>query len=143
MNVRIFRYGRCPWGTYGHLTVAESTFECHTVEKPWANNKPFHSCLVAGLYRAIRRPWFQKKGAEFVLVSDALGVYEKLSEMPNDEGRFACLIHVANKPSDVAGCIGLGTPQAFIGGQWAVGASTDTVAEFNALMPDEFDLEII
>ena len=141
MSANINRYAHCPWGVYGHLTVPNWHFECHTVEKPWLDNKPFKSCVPAGNYTCIRRDSFFKKGAKYVLIAHDLDVYEHFHEV-NGKGRYACLIHVANKPSDVAGCIGLGTAQAFIGGEWAVGKSTATVEQFNALMPDTFDLEI-
>jgi len=141
-EVTIRRYARCPWGTYGHLTVSDSTFQCHTVEKPWRDNEPFRSCVPEGSYACLRRDHFLKKGAKYVLIAHDLDVYEHFYEINGDGGRYSCLIHVANKPSEVAGCIGLGTAQAFISGEWAVGRSAATVEHFNSIMPDEFILEI-
>ena len=141
VQVTIRRYASCPWGTFGHLLIDGKDWTCHTVERPWVSNIPFKSCVPLGRYRCIRRDHFTKTEAKYVLVG--LGVYEREHEMPESGGRYACLIHAANIPGQVAGCVGLGAAQAFIMGKWGVGRSIDHTRTFNSMMPDEFDLEII
>ena len=148
MYASLRTYARCPWGTYGQLEIDGTTLAPHTVEKPWVphpdhpGGTPFQSCIPAGRYLCIRRPHFTKREAKYVIISHGLHVFETELELPPEGGRYACLFHAANAPSEVVGCIGLGSPHAFVHNQWAVGRSAATMQEFNALMPDVFDLEI-
>tara|TARA_R110000782_G_C14778715_1_gene409762 strand:+ start:207 stop:551 length:345 start_codon:yes stop_codon:yes gene_type:complete len=66
----------------------------YTVERPWLDNKAFVSCIPDGNYRIKRvdSPRFGKNMWE-------------VAEVPN---RTHILLHAANYPHNVKGCIGLG-----------------------------------
>jgi len=148
MYAALRTYAHCPWGTYSQLFIDGTDFAPHAVEKPWVphpdhpGGTPFLSCLPAGRYLCIRRPHFTRREAKYVIVSHGLHVFERKEELPPEGGRYADLFHAANEPTEVTGCVGLGTPQHWVHNRWAVGRSVVTMQEFNALMPDVFDLEI-
>lgn len=92
-------------GTFGILTVDDFN-RFYTVERPWVDNKQFISCIPKGYYNLV--PHLSSKyGHVLALENDSLGVTHWEEDIPNN--RYAILIHVANYPSDVQGCIGLGT----------------------------------
>lgn len=116
----IERQGRFMFGTFGYAVLRENgemLFECWTVERPWANNTPRVSCIPAGSYRMKPRRFFRHD-------YEAVG----LVGVP---GRDHILIHIANFPTDVIGCIGLGERIDRIGGELGV---TNSERTFNAFM---------
>lgn len=88
-------------GTFGTLELNDKVY--FTVEKPWKNNTPFESCVPDGEYTLIPHGEYGKDGNVLALVGETVSHYED----PDFE-RYACLIHTANYPKDVVGCIGLG-----------------------------------
>lgn len=102
MDITLTRYQSTSDGTFGQMIVGDKMF--YTVERAWLNNKPFFSCVPAGLYRLVphKSPKF---GDVFCLVSDTLQVtrYEE-----QHSKRYSCLIHAANYARNVQGCIGVG-----------------------------------
>lgn len=89
-------------GTFGTLEIDNQVF--FTVERPWENNLPFKSCVAEGEYSLIPHK-SDKYGNVLAMVSEKLGVTHYKEP---DSVRYACLIHTANYPKDVEGCIGLG-----------------------------------
>lgn len=89
-------------GTFGTMELDGHVF--FTVEKPWKDNAPFKSCVAEGEYSLVPHK-SDKYGNVLALVSEELGVTHY--KEPNSI-RYACLIHTANYPKDVEGCIGLG-----------------------------------
>ncbi len=108
---------RMSWGVMSNIIILErfnhgsdGTFgkwkfptgeEYFTVEQPWNNNEPFKSCIPPGVYYLEKRhsPIVkQTSGGEFTEGWEVTGV-------PNRE---YCMLHPANWPMDVAGCIGPG-----------------------------------
>ena len=89
--------------TLGTIT-GDDGLDIVTMERPWELNRPFYSCVPEGEYRVTRdsRP---SHNHTFCLVNHNLGVYK----YPTDGRRDSILIHVGNKVSDFAGCIGPGT----------------------------------
>lgn len=89
-------------GTFGTLELDGHVF--FTVERPWEDNKPFKSCIPEGEYSLVPHE-SNKYGNVLAIVNNDMGVthYEEPSSV-----RYACLIHTANYPHDVEGCIGLG-----------------------------------
>lgn len=91
-------------------TLAAGAFKCFTLEDRWNDNKPFASCIPAGLYDLL--PWDSVKHPEcWVMVNPALNIYRQPGDIPpgkKGEARFACLIHVGNWETDVEGCIAVG-----------------------------------
>ena len=89
-------------GTFGTLELDGHMF--FSVEKPWNNNEPFNSCIPAGDYFLV--PHKSKKyGDCLALINTAKGITQYKEY---DSIRYAILIHTANYPKDVEGCIGLG-----------------------------------
>ena len=72
------------------------------VEQPWADNTPFISCIPAGEYDLV--PFTRPNGNEVVaFVGGTVSLYKD----PNFK-RYTCLIHIANWPQNVEGCLGPG-----------------------------------
>jgi hypothetical protein len=88
-------------GTFGTLELDGHMF--FTVEKPWKDNKPFESCIPEGEYSLVPHGNYGSDGDVLALVGETVSHYED-----PDYARYACLIHTANYPADVVGCIGLG-----------------------------------
>src|SRR5690606_33732276 len=64
----------------------------------------------------------------------------EITEVPN---RTRVLIHIANTPNDVEGCIGLGYKLGYVKNSWAVTNSKQAFDNFMTFMNGkEFDLEI-
>ena len=75
---------------------------CHTIEKPWKQNQKGISCVPAGLYDLL--PRVSPSAGETYYLSNP-----KLNVTLNDEsGRTYIQIDVANKQSQLEGCIGVG-----------------------------------
>ncbi len=88
----------------------------YTVERPWLDNKPFESCIPTGEYSL---NWHESPKFDWCY------------EVENVEGRTHILLHVANYPTDVVGCIGLGL--SLMGDRIAVGNSRAAMAAFHDL----------
>lgn len=115
------------WADTGEETLGEFTLENlgarrilaqgYTMERPWLDNRPFVSCIPAGVY--VLEPRRYHKGGY-----DALGV----KDVP---GRTHVLLHVANLASQLAGCIAPGRKVGDLGGDTAV---LDSRRTFNHIM---------
>ena len=117
-------------GTFGTLELDGQVF--FTVEKPWADNKPFKSCIPEGDYMLIPHK-SDKYGHVLVLINHKLGVTQYKEP---DSTRYACLIHAANYPKDVEGCIGLG--DNYIPEQNMITNSRQSIIDFyNAVSPEQ------
>ena len=92
MNLQLRRFAYLPEGTLGELFVPYG-HSLYTIERPWLDNKPFESCIPEGDYAV--KPF---NGTRFKDVW-------QLMDVPD---RSYILIHTANRPSDVQGCIGVG-----------------------------------
>lgn len=111
-------------GTFGHI-VLPSGRTLATVELPWRDNQPRVSCIPAGSYLCRPRP-YHRGGYDAIEVCDV-------------PGRSAILFHVANWPTDVLGCIGVGLSRGVVDGRYGVRSSR---AAFNRhLMPELGSLE--
>ena len=82
-------------GTWGRLVCKEYGIELHTLEQNWEDNKRSVSCIPAGTYN-VRATQSARFGRKMYLVE---GVAE----------RDGIRIHPANFPSELQGCIALGT----------------------------------
>jgi len=118
------RFAYHPEGTLGVIKFADETF--YTVERPWLDNAPNVSCVPEGTYEVNWRE------------SPRFGYTWELQDVPD---RTYILIHVANFPKDIQGCIGLGT--SLMGDRIAVGNSRNAMKKFEALTKDiEWRLKI-
>ena len=91
-TIRLERFCYHPSGTLGVIKIKEETF--YTIERPWLENQVNVSCIPTGTYDLERRD------------SPRFGETWYLPDVPD---RSWILMHVANFPSDVQGCIGIGT----------------------------------
>lgn len=96
-------------GTFGKLTL-QGKEVCCTVERPWMDNLPFKSCIPAGIYDI--HPVNSPKFGETYQVIDV-------------EGRTHILIHKANKPSELHGCIAPVSSFGLLDGEWCGFGSGD------------------
>lgn len=85
------RFAYLDSGTLGKLSIGD--WSCFTIERPWKNNEPNVSCIPEGVYAC--QPF---SGTRF---QDVI----QLIDVPD---RSYILIHVANFPHDIEGCIGVG-----------------------------------
>lgn len=93
-----FNYG--PDGTFGTL-VLPSGLMLYTVEKPWEGNRPFESCIPEGIY-----PLGLRESP--VVKRTSRGKYSEGWEVQDVPDREFIMLHPANWPFDVEGCIGPG-----------------------------------
>ena len=77
---------------------------CHTIERPWLNNKPNISCIPAGIYTI--SPVDSPKFGLTYEVKDVIG-------------RTHILFHKANIASELEGCIAPCTDFGIMQGEWA------------------------
>ena len=140
MYGELIRQAYFPWGTYGVLTVG--TLQWSIAEQPWRNNEPFKSCIPEGSYECLkhRSPKF---GECFILVGDGVGVNQ------GDAHRYAILIHPANWPDQLQGCMAPGLslqPIPAGGREWprslGVTQSRQAMQEMLSVLPDIWHLNI-
>jgi hypothetical protein len=81
--------------TMGALYVDE-VFFCHTLELPVGANTPRKEAIPAGMYPVVLQAMPSRPD---------WGPLPLLLDVPDRSGIFA---HIANKPEDILGCIGLG-----------------------------------
>ena len=113
--ITIKRFAYHPQGTLGVMQVpANNVHQFYTIERPWLDNKPFESWNPLG---------------EYTLKWQESLKFDWCYEVENVEGRTHILLHVANYPTDVVGCIGLGL--SLMGDRIAVGNSRAAMAAFH------------
>lgn len=139
MDLKLYRYATTKLGTFGVLVVGSQTYK--TVERPYLDNKPFVSCVPPGKY-TLENHSSRKFGETYALVNHELGVYHY--DAPNAK-RTAILIHSANFPRQLHGCIGLGKGLGFIQDQLAVVNSRQATGEVLRRLSiiDQHTIEII
>lgn len=124
LNTTSFKHG-----TFGILKA--DSFECVTVERPWLQNKRSISCIPAGEYVLRKR----KSG---VVSRTSRGKFLEGWEVVDVPDRTYIMLHIANKVSNVIGCIGVGRSFGVIGQSWAVMSSAIAFEELmDALSGEE------
>ena len=114
-------------GTFSTLHRADGSKVCCVVERPDLNNKPSESCIVEGTYSLLPHQ-SPKFGECYALEAPMLGVTRYGPSL-----RTHVLIHKANVPSDLEGCLAPGLSFGYVKGQWGVVSSG---VAFNALMKE-------
>jgi hypothetical protein len=99
--MRIERYEYGTGGTFGNLFLGNGTV-LHTLERPWADNAPFLSCIPEGIYALVRHEG-QKYPDTWALIGGTVGHLES-----DGKPRWACVFHVGNWVSDTTGCVLVG-----------------------------------
>ena len=101
---RLERTQRFARGTFGRLTSAAGV-SWYSMEREWNDNLPRVSCIKPGRYRL--RKWSSEKNPKtYCLAGGDVGV------VPGPGiHRSAILIHPANRPLELQGCLALGLAQ--------------------------------
>jgi hypothetical protein len=146
----LVRTERDAYGTFGLIYTREfpplATCEPPWVEwsdrgrKHWSAGKPFESCVPSGEYQLI---WHHsaKYGWRWHLEGGSVHV-----KNPNKtEARYACLIHAANWPDQLEGCISVGRHLGNVAGRYGVSRSQYALQLFESWLPTEerHELQII
>lgn len=137
MKVKIER-AYLPEGTFSDLSI-DGNYFCHTVERAWDNNKSMISCIPEGIYNLT--PHVSPKYGECFIVSNKdIGVAKyKTSSM-----RWGILLHPANWPYQLNGCIAPVKQLMVIGGKYGGNNSRATTKDlFEELGFEKHELEII
>ncbi|QDP53243.1 MAG: hypothetical protein GOVbin7744_46 [Prokaryotic dsDNA virus sp.] len=98
----------------GFLTFGDA--QLFTVEKPWLptapGGKPWESCVPCGDYELT--PYIRANGSwALQLFNPGLGVYRQCEDRPHGVSRCEILIHAANYPHELHGCIAVGVGREF------------------------------
>lgn len=122
-------------GTLGELFLNNDAM-AQTVEQPNNGNMPFASCVPAGLYELvnINSPRY---GDTVCLYNPDLNVVLGERDQRNRLTRWGCLVHPANKASQLQGCIALGDGLGFLDGEWCVTNSRTTTERLMPLLRKE------
>lgn len=129
--VRDYRDTKC---TLGVLTVGALTLQ--TLERPWVPSDlnvcgaKGVSCVPAGDYRLMPHSSDLHLNV-WALVNPALGVYHWDRDVPSvcALARTMVLIHAANYPEELRGCIAVGNYRKQTEGAWWIAQSRDALAE--------------
>jgi hypothetical protein len=127
-TLTIKRFINADKGTVG--TVHDENGGClgYSIECPWFNNQRGMSCIPEGLYRCI---------------ADKTGKYQYWKLLKVDD-RDNIEIHVANRPSELNGCIAFGNGWGNLNNELAVFNSKKTLDWLQEkILPDEFNLRIV
>ena len=116
------------YGTFGSLLDDNGDSLCVTVELPWRDNEPQKSCIPAGVYNVIPHN------------SPAHPDTWEISGVP---GRSEILIHSANFPDELLGCVGAGQAISMIEGKLGVTNSVQTLDKLREVLPNSFMLAVV
>lgn len=112
-------------GVFGEL-FQNGEKVCVTVEREWLNNEKNVSCIPAGVY-SVKPHDSPRFGKCYSLENKNVGV-----TVYGPSQRTHCLIHTANFPNELQGCIALGLK--FHPLQWGVGDSRKALDVLSALL---------
>ena len=104
---RLTRLASIGDSTIGILEDTDGGFSCCTIEREWKNNEPFLSRVPAGVYSVFKHR-SPKNGDVFMFDNE------------DTAPRTYIQIHVANKASELAGCVGVGSSFGILDGNVAV-----------------------
>lgn len=90
-TLTLTRFAYLPWATLGRLEALR--YSWYTLECPWRDNKRNESCVPEG---------------EYAVLPDQEGKFTGYPELQAVPNRDEIIIHVANFPSDLKGCIAPG-----------------------------------
>lgn len=138
MKATLIRHGSIPgMGTFGTLMVGGEILR--TVEREWKGNMPGVSCVPAGRY-TLEEHDSDSHPDVWALVNHDLGVYHYADP---EAKRTAILIHIANRASELEGCIAPGLKFGTLGPDFAVHSSGAAVEKLRRILHDGMQLEIV
>ena len=107
-------------GTFGIFVMPAHSWCCHSLERRWANNAVFVSCIPLGEYIC---KWTESRTFK-----------RETYQVMNVDSRTGIRIHPGNWFTDSAGCIMFGRGVEYINGLKQLIDSKDAVEEFELLM---------
>lgn len=110
--VTLERFAYTPMGTFGRMRVAGNA-PLYTLELPWNNNNPGTSCIPIGEYGMVLGMFYSGDGPGGKKDYPAY-------ELQNVPGRDLIKVHVANKITQLLGCIAPGLELGCMDGLWCV-----------------------
>lgn len=123
------------FGTFGKLLLPTGK-TLFTVERPWINNEPRISCIPEGTYK-------MRKRRSGVVQRSTKGEFKSGWEICDVPGRTFIMVHPANWPEELEGCIGVGLVFGELSGRLAVKQSLRAFRQFMlATIGEEHELEI-
>ncbi len=126
-RIKLIRFTRTANETFGEFTFNGIPI-CCSIELPWRHNARNISCIPQGVYRCTKRVANEKHVIDIYDVSD----------------RTEIQIHIANKVSELLGCIAPGEKRGEMDRQPAVLSSSDAMwALWHCFPEEEFELEVI
>ena len=128
-TILLERYCYSRRGTFGEMVIDDNILI--TVEREWAGNAPFNSCLPEGDYDLVLHT-SPRYGLRWHLVKE--GVVSLTKE--RGTRRYACLFHPANKPDQVQGCIAPNMREWAWGHQWGGHESGEALNLFESYLND-------
>jgi len=117
--VNLIRVDTSDLGTFGVFSCDGAPI-CLSVELPWRNNEPNISCIPDGQY--LCDPLSHARFGRCFYVKDKNGE-------PTFGGRSEILIHPANLPKEIRGCIAPGTSFGVVNGALGVLSSGKALAK--------------
>lgn len=141
MIVKLTRTALNAVETLGILEVFKDgvrVFDCHTLERPWLDNKPEVSCIPADTYHCAY--------TNSIHLSKLAGHAVDTYEVQNVPKRAGIRIHSASYYSQLEGCIALGYSLLDINADHELDLlnSRQAIKDFETLMnKEQFDLVII
>jgi hypothetical protein len=153
--ITLTRDSQQPQGSLCTLgTIEANGRKFATMERPWVPSaigpagEPFKSCIASGVYRLEPRET-DARGKHFILSNPTIGVYRLPQDIPKGRyGRALCLIHVANWPHELEGCIAPGKfriPPRATGNpfdEWMVSESKVALNELRTLLGNGYDHQL-
>jgi hypothetical protein len=127
MRLRLKRLGEEDESTLG-LLLGPGSVVMPTIEPPWRDNRPFHSCVPAGFY-TLEEHTSQQHGQTWALVGETVSHYAQFDVLRN-----LCLFHAANWASELQGCIAPGTGFARMDSKIAVTESARAMGALRDLL---------
>lgn len=98
-EITLVRSAYLPTATVGTIFGIDGKPFCLSIERPWKDNEPFVSCIPSGLYEATKDQRHRGQKDE-ITVWELSGV-----PSPNGKGRDQIQFHIANRASELSGCI--------------------------------------
>lgn len=138
--IELVRLAYFEWGTFGRLQINDA-LSLATIEPPWRNNQPEISCVPEGSYELARHQ-SPKFGDCYALIGDAVSLEYA------DNKRWGILIHPANWPDELRGCIAPGLSIGYmpVARDWprcmGVTRSKQAMRLLQAALPDHCHLQI-
>lgn len=135
LQLQRFAYAPEPFGTFGQLWMPGGD-SLYTVERSWSGNAVGRSCIPEGRYPLRLRP-------SGVVERTSHGAYAEGWEVAEVPGRSLIMLHIANTPSELQGCIGVGLGLSAFGRRWAVRGSREAFHRLMRALAAQEDWELV